>query len=194
MSGNDNRDSKDTDRRTQKTRKALLDSLIGLVHQRRYDEFAVGDIVDEAKVGRSTFYEHYRSKDDMLVETMGDMLAVMASVASEHATVEPLEMVLRHFQENRKFARHCFSSSAGLPVFTRMTRELEKLIEAHLKLRQEKRGVSPSIPLALIATQVADGQFALIRAWLVDEQGCTPLELATAMHASAAASIGALVR
>lgn len=193
MSGTNSNDSGDLDQRTRKTRKALLDSLVGLVHERRFDEIAVGDIIERAEVGRSTFYDHYRSKDDMIVETMAGMLAVMANVVTESADVAHLELVLRHFQDNRKSARHFFASNSGAPVMSRVSRELARLIEAHLELRKEKRGVSPLIPLPLIAAQVADAQFALVRAWLADENSCSVGELARGMVASAAGSISALL-
>jgi AcrR family transcriptional regulator len=47
------------DKRTQKTRQALLGAFFGLVLERRYDEIKVADILERARVGRSTFYEHF---------------------------------------------------------------------------------------------------------------------------------------
>lgn len=195
MSGKQSNDppEQDGDPRTLKTKRALLDSLIGLVHDRRYDEFAVADIVVEAEVGRSTFYEHYRGKDDMLVETMGGMLAVMAAVASKDDDVAALEQVLLHFQSNKKFARHFFSSADGMPAMTRIKCELTRLIAARLESRTEGRAPTSSIPLAMIASQVTEAQFALIRAWLADDEACSALVLAKAMRASAVGSISALV-
>ncbi|MEO6708691.1 MAG: TetR/AcrR family transcriptional regulator [Planctomycetota bacterium] len=182
----------DDDQRTLKTRQALLDSLKGLVNQRRYEDFAVGDIIDQAEVGRSTFYDHYRGKDDMLVETMGHMLDVMAGVASEHGDVERLEAVLRHFHDNRKFAKDFFGKSPGLPVMARITRELARRIESELEQRRSRGGAEPSVPAAWIAQQLAEAQFAWIRAWLADDAACTPAELAKAMRSSALGSISGL--
>jgi AcrR family transcriptional regulator len=192
VSGKNDNAAHDADLRTLKTRKALLDSLSGLVQERRYDEFAVGDIVEQAEVGRSTFYDHYRSKDDMIVETMAGMLEVMASVASKDGDVSKLETVLRHFQDNKKFARHFFTSNVGLPVMARVTRELARRIEFHLQARCATRGVTGAIPLPLIAAQAAEAQFALIRAWLADDGACSALELAKGMRSSAIGSISAL--
>lgn len=56
------------DRRTQKTRKALHEALILLMFEKRYDDILVQEILDRANVGRSTFYTHFRDKDDLLVE------------------------------------------------------------------------------------------------------------------------------
>lgn len=57
-----------TDRRVQKTKMALHDALITLMHEKRYDDILVQEILDRADVGRSTFYTHFQDKDDLLVE------------------------------------------------------------------------------------------------------------------------------
>lgn len=55
------------DRRIQRTRSLLHEALVGLLHENAYDEIAVQDILNLANVGRSTFYMHFRDKDDLLV-------------------------------------------------------------------------------------------------------------------------------
>ncbi|HUR29519.1 MAG TPA: TetR/AcrR family transcriptional regulator [Planctomycetota bacterium] len=192
MSGKQREDPKAADPRARKTRKALLDSLIGLVHRRRYEEFAVGDIVDDAEVGRSTFYEHYKSKDDMLVETMGQMLDVMASVASDVDDVAGLEGVLLHFLENKKFARTFFASAASRPAMERARGLLAERIRLHLEARQERHGVRASLDPALIAAALAEAQFAYVRTWISNVEACSAKDLARAMRASAIGSISAL--
>ena len=181
------------DARSERTRCALLTSLRGLVAERRYDEFDVRDIFGQAEVGRSTFYDHYRGKDDMILATMSGMLDTMAGVAAEHQDMAQLDWVLRHFLENKKFALHCFSPSSGLALAPRVTRELAKRIEAHLRSRQSTRGAEPSLPNAWIASQIAEAQFALVRAWLADDVACDSLTLAQGMRASAQGTLSALV-
>src|SRR5215510_3081353 len=62
------------DRRIQKTRKLLHDALGGLIQEKPYDEIAVQEILDRANVGRSTFYMHFRDKDELLLSSIRDML------------------------------------------------------------------------------------------------------------------------
>ncbi|MCB0097425.1 MAG: TetR/AcrR family transcriptional regulator, partial [Caldilineaceae bacterium] len=68
------------DRRIQKTRRALQDALLTLIVERRYDKITVQDILDRANVGRSTFYAHYRDKDDLL---LGDFAGAMQHMFAE---------------------------------------------------------------------------------------------------------------
>ncbi|MDO3650831.1 TetR/AcrR family transcriptional regulator [Nocardia mangyaensis] len=56
-----------TDRRVRRTRDHLHRALIELMIERGYDRVTVSDIIDRADVGRSTFYAHYRDKDDLLL-------------------------------------------------------------------------------------------------------------------------------
>jgi AcrR family transcriptional regulator len=57
---------KKVDRRTQRTRHQLGRALVGLVEEKRFDDITVQDVIDRADVGRSTFYTHFRDKEDLL--------------------------------------------------------------------------------------------------------------------------------
>ncbi|NJM53793.1 MAG: TetR family transcriptional regulator [Blastocatellia bacterium] len=53
------------DRRTNRTQKALRNALIELILEKHYDTISVQDIIDRADIGRSTFYNHFRDKEDL---------------------------------------------------------------------------------------------------------------------------------
>ena len=54
------------DRRVARTRRTLHEALIRLIMRKGYDALTVQEIIDEADIGRATFYAHYRGKDDLL--------------------------------------------------------------------------------------------------------------------------------
>jgi len=55
------------DRRTQKTKKYLAAALVELIMEKGYDAITIQEIIDRANVGRSTFYSHYESKEQLLL-------------------------------------------------------------------------------------------------------------------------------
>ena len=67
------------DRRIQKTRDLLHRALAALIREKPYDSISVKEILDRADVGRSTFYTHYRDKDELLVSAIHDLLASVQS-------------------------------------------------------------------------------------------------------------------
>jgi AcrR family transcriptional regulator len=56
------------DRRVQRTRAALRQSLMELIREKGYEALTVEEVARRANLGRATFYLHYHDKDDLLLE------------------------------------------------------------------------------------------------------------------------------
>jgi AcrR family transcriptional regulator len=73
------------DRRQKRTREAIFEAFNSLIMQKKYADITVQDIADRADIGRSTFYAHFETKDDLLREMCTDLFD---HVVSEHDTAE----------------------------------------------------------------------------------------------------------
>src|SRR5262249_15172633 len=121
--------SRAPDRRVARTREALQQAFTTLFFKGGYESFTVSDVVAQANVGRSTFYEHFDSKEDVLWACLSRMFAVFAETITSDATPVRLSKVLEHLFENRRNADAIFT---GAPRAI-LSRSLAALIETQLK-------------------------------------------------------------
>ena len=73
------------DRRVARTRHALYEALVRLIRDRDYEAISVEQILEEANVGRSTFYAHFTSKDDLLRASLERLKALLVATRDKHA-------------------------------------------------------------------------------------------------------------
>jgi len=160
------------DSRVKNTRMVLFQAFSSLVLNRAYDDIRVTDIIEKAGISRSTFYQHYKNKDDILADSMSGIFGVLADAACGQGQASHLHSVLEHFWQNRNFGRIILNG----PAYKRMASELALIIESRLDTTPE-----PHTPpaLQLKAIQLAEGQFAPIRAWLSGNISCHTEEMAT---------------
>jgi len=160
-------DAAEPDRRKDRTRQAILEAMRRLVFTRRYGAIRTGDLIEAAGVGRSTFYEHFRSKDEVLVALIDPLFSPLADAAAGRGNVYALEAVLKHLWDQRAPARHLFEP----PLGPRLTRKLAEMIA------QRVTGAT-AVPAGLAATGAAAGTLATLRAWLAGEEPCVAAHLA----------------
>jgi AcrR family transcriptional regulator len=66
------------DRRIERTKRRLKEALLELIGQRQYERITIGDITRVADVGRSTFYVHFTSKEELLFDGFEEALRALA--------------------------------------------------------------------------------------------------------------------
>jgi AcrR family transcriptional regulator len=162
-------DDRDGDRRVRRTRTAIVGAFIRLLFTHRYETIRTAHLIAEADIGRSTFYEHFRNKDDVLVAVIDPIFEPLADAATGRGKMARLRMMLDHMWQQRALARVIFDPGR-LP---KLQRKLAAMIGERLD-----GGISVDVPPALIATAAAAGQLAMLRMWLVGEVACPAAVLA----------------
>jgi len=161
------------DRRIVRTREALIGAFNHLVLHRRQRHIRVADIVAEANIGRSTFYEHFSSADDILLQALARPMAPLADAAAGKGDAGAVTALLAHFWENRQRARDMMAG--------RMDDRMMRLLAAMVEERLEASSASLAIPVKLAALQLAEAALAPIRGWVAAEAPCSPEALAQAI-------------
>ena len=176
------------DKRAQRTREALLAAFFGLVLERRYTDIKVGDIVELANVGRSTFYEHFANKNAILAVSLESPFSVLADTVLPADNSTRLVWTLQHFWENRVIGKALFAATMRRKV----TAVLVQMIERRLEDEHLLYPHALIIPARLAAIQLAENLLAPITAWLASAPACSPEQLARALRRSAVAILAAL--
>src|ERR1039458_6052583 len=68
------------DRRIERTRQALMRALVDLLLSEDLESITIASIVARADVGRSTFYTHFRGRDDILKASLSFPSAPLARI------------------------------------------------------------------------------------------------------------------
>jgi AcrR family transcriptional regulator len=130
-----------TDRRVRRTRQLLREALMELTLERGYDHITVQDILDRADVGRSTFYAHYRDKDDLLVsefEAMHpDWTAGVDGSAAEPGRrgelLEPLRVAFLQAGANRRQFKAMIGRQGSETIRRLLPEPVSNLVREHIR-------------------------------------------------------------
>lgn len=170
------------DRRVRRTRRALIQAFNDLVLHRRQRDIRVADVVAQAEVGRSTFYEHYGSIERLYLEALKRPFEALADAAAGQGDEAALTFILEHFWDQRHRARSRLTGAAG-----------EKAQQLLVEMVEERiAGQALSVPTRLAAQQLAGAALAPVRSWLLGEAPCRADGLAASICAAGEALAQAL--
>ena len=170
-------DHRSKDRRVQKTRGLLHGALASLIHEKSYDAIVVKEILGRANVGRSTFYTHFRDKDELLDSGIRDILRASESSLQARST-GPADRILRfslplfeHIERQRGAGDAPVDVQRHAVVHEHVERVLVELIADDLRrVGQRERASGERVPCDLLAQHIAS-TFVLVLNWWVESGG-----------------------
>ncbi len=166
------------DARKLRTRQAIHRAFFGMVLQRRYYEIKIDDIVVQAGIARSTFYEHFKSKDELLASSLEGPFSRLANLVDGTTTKEELVDILEHFWQNRAMARGIFTGTIRKKVGLTLAEMIQNKLASQL--------TDKKLPLPLISIQLSEMMLTPISTWLLGQVACSSRVLADVLSKSVA--------
>jgi AcrR family transcriptional regulator len=176
------------DKRSQSSQNAIKNAFVALVLSQRYDEIKASDIIKLSGVARSTFYQHYASKEAILASSLLPPMSCLADAIYSDAELKPIQFILNHFWEKRSFCRLILQGIPGKAV----TECLTELIEKRINIIVEKNNATLIIEPRHAAIQIAEAQLALLRTWLTGKAKSNDSNLSKAIKNSSVAVLDSL--
>jgi AcrR family transcriptional regulator len=97
------------DERAQRTRERLGSAMVELILEKPINDVTVQEVLDRASVGRSTFYLHFRDKNDLLLSQLETFLATMSTMLilrkERSHRVVPVAEMFEHIGPDNKIYR-----------------------------------------------------------------------------------------
>ncbi len=166
------------DRRSIRTQTTLMNSLAVLLAERYYDDISVLDIITQANVGRSTFYAHFSTKDDLLKSCFERALHHLVGHIDLDTSTGNLRLdsvaFFDHVREHYNLYRSLVWGS-GLDILSRdglaaLSEKFEERLAPILSANP-----NPVIQLDILAYSMA-GNLLLILKWWLDQKMPYPSE------------------
>jgi AcrR family transcriptional regulator len=165
------------DRRRQRTRHLLSEALVELIREKGYNTITVSDIIHRANVGRSTFYTHYRDKDDLLAGELDRVIDVLGRHIPHESREENLFFpslgLFRHVGEEYELYEALVWSSGVDLLFKHVQKSLSQRIEQGL---QDSRREF-EVPGPILANFVAGSFLTLLKWWLETKMIYSPEQM-----------------
>jgi AcrR family transcriptional regulator len=153
--------TKAIDRRAARTRRALHEALISLILSKGYEATTIQDIIDEADVGRSTFYAHYTGKEALLrggfERLRADLMQARASCSTRRGArrSEPLVFSLAMFQHADGYKdvyRALVGGRGGAIAVSEIRRVLSEFVREELSTAKRNGAVPRELALQFIVS------------------------------------------
>jgi len=171
-------------------RERLAEAAFALFDERGYEQTTVDDITERAGLGRTTFFRHYRSKDDVIfpdhdrmLEEIAERLRTTSQRTALAAVSDAVRLVLLHYLAEGDLARHRYALTSRVPALrdreiatvARYQRLFREFIAAWLSdtsvqdAPDSGTGDLPALRAELMAAAVVAAHNHILRRWLRGE-------------------------
>lgn len=171
------------DRRQQKTRKAIFDALGILLETRRFEHITVQEIIDTANIGRSTFYAHFDTKDDLLKAMCTDIFhhiitsALPQELENDYSQgLQNLELklghILYHLRESKGNLKRILGGESGELFLCFLKQYLYDLFARY------QDAFHPVVPKDFLLQHLAASFAEAVKWWMTEDTNHSPEDVA----------------
>lgn len=172
------------DRRQKKTRDAIFSAFSILAARKSYNKITVQEIIDAANVGRTTFYAHFETKDELLKALCEKLFGHIVGSAMDSSHTHSLSPkgsapesvflhLLQHLEENDSNILGLLSSDSS-DIFLRFFKNsLNDLVRLHVA----KSPPPPDVPQDFLVNHISGSFVEMVLWWIKGGRKLSPVEL-----------------
>lgn len=161
------------DPRVKRTRRLLGDALVALILEKGYEDITIKEITDRAEVAYITFFRHYDSIDELLMQVLGGgMMELRGEIEklAAHSAEHPIDaegaIIFKHAADNAELFKILLESSGAARIRKAVQAEIAQLF---LQTCDLLRRPDCLIPDVVAANHIAASLLSLIEYWLAQD-------------------------
>jgi AcrR family transcriptional regulator len=178
-------------------RDRLAVAAFALFDERGYEQTTIDDITERAGLGRTTFFRHYRSKEDVifpdhdrLLSLVRERLLTSGNVSPLAAVCDAIRLVLLHYLDEGDLARRRYALTSKVEALrdreiasvARYQRLFREFISERTSDRTEPAPPRDELRAELMAAAVVAAHNHVLRRWLRAETPDPVTEVNDAMR------------
>jgi AcrR family transcriptional regulator len=163
------------DRRSQRTRQALNLAFVQLLREKGYGAITVSDLIARANIGRSTFYSHFRDKEDLFVSQLDRVIEELSHHMPNQREIPffPSLGLFRHVGEEYELYK-AILWTPGIDLFIK---HLQTSLSHRIEQGFQENGRKFEIPIPVLASFIAGSFLTLLKWWLENKMVHSPEEM-----------------
>jgi AcrR family transcriptional regulator len=169
------------DPRVRRTRRLLRDALVSLMLEKDYASISIREITDRAEVAYITFFRHFESLDQLLMEVLDGGLAellVHIETLARRSETSALEvegrLIFEYIEQKADLFRILFKSQSVTRVRKKVVRNIAVIFQK--SCAPLARSNSP-LAIAITSNHIATSLLALIEWWLDNKMMPAPAQM-----------------
>ena len=169
------------DPRVRRTRRLLREALVSLMLEKDYASISIKEVTERAEVAYITFFRHFESLDQLLMEVLDEGLAELIShieTLAQRSESSALEtegrLIFEYIQEKSDLTRILLKSQGVTRVRKRVVRNVAVIFQKSCMPLAKSNN---QVMVAITANHIATSLLSLIEWWLDNKMTPSPSEM-----------------
>ena len=174
------------DKRQEKTLEAIYLAFTKLVNEKNYDDITIQDILDESHIGRSTFYCHFKTKNDLLLKISNDIFEHVFSHSLQEEKTHDfskdtffnyrhlIEHIFYHVRDEKELFKGIMKSNGTKIFMIEFRKQLFKLVDSYYS----NYPYNGKVPLDLKKSLAVENFIVILNYWIDNDLKESPEDVA----------------
>lgn len=161
------------------TKRLLKEALLDILKKKEIDKISVSELCTKAGINRATFYRHYEIPHDILLEIQDDFIEDSQIFKTDPETITSITELAKEFQRICCYLKE-HAELTKLLMRCNSSEDFTKLIDGYCKniLLIKYKDHFDDESIHLLVSGLANGGYALLKTWLLEDIKKTPDEMA----------------